>query len=200
MKLNEFINTNIKKIKVGGTIAIGSLCLIVIVAGLILTILNVNNKPPLTAHEVRDKFSLQYVLNNETKLHYSGYDFNDNNNYETFEILIDLDNQKYELVLDEEQYFINVENGVLTVSDNLLDIVNKTNYLEYIKSKQIELINRIYYSYVVDSVVDNFYDLDSENKIFVVKSLVNDDYLNFDYNGLLINGKVENSFEIQKNS
>lgn len=200
MKLNEFINTNIKKIKVGGTIAIGSLCLIVIVVALILTILNVNNKPPLTAHEVRDKFSLQYVLNNETKLHYSGYDFNDNNNYETFEILIDLDNQKYELVLDEEQYFINVENGVLTVSDNLLDIVNKTNYLEYIKSKQIELINRIYYSYVVDSVVDNFYDLDSENKIFVVKSLVNDDYLNFDYNGLLINGKVENSFEIQKNS
>ncbi len=200
MKLNELINTNIKKIKVGGTIAIGSLCLIVIVAGLILTILNVNNKPPLTAHEVRDKFSLQYVLNNETKLHYSGYDFNDNNNYETFEILIDLDNQKYELVLDEEQYFINVENGVLTVSDNLLDIVNKTNYLEYIKSKRIELINRIYYSYVVDSVVDNFYDLDSENKIFVIKSLVNDDYLNFDYNGLLINGKVENSFEIQKNS
>ena len=200
MKLNEFINTNIKKIKVGGTIAIGSLCLIVIVVALILTILNVNNKPPLTAHEVRDKFSLQYVLNNETKLHYSGYDFNDNNNYETFEILIDLDNQKYELVLDEEQYFINVENGVLTVSDNLLDILNKTNYLEYIKSKQIELINRIYYSYVVDSVVDNFYDLDSENKIFVVKSLVNDDYLNFDYNGLLINGKVENSFEIQKNS
>ena len=200
MKLNELINTNIKKIKVGGTIAIGSLCLIVIVAGLILTILNVNNKPPLTAHEVRDKFSLQYVLNNETKLHYSGYDFNDNNNYETFEILIDLDNQKYELVLDEEQYFINVENGVLTVSDNLLDIVNKTNYLEDIKSKRIELINRIYYSYVVDSVVDNFYDLDSENKIFVIKSLVNDDYLNFDYNGLLINGKVENSFEIQKNS
>ena len=200
MELNKFINTNTKKIKIVCISAISGLCLLGIVIGLALTVSNINNKPPLTPHEVRDNFSLKYILDNETKLHYSGKDFSANNNYETFNIFIDLESQKYELTLDDEYYFINVTSGVFNLSDNLLGIVDKTNYLEYIKSKQVELINKIYYSYIVNSVIDNYYELDFEKNIFVVESLVSDDFLNFDYNGLLINGKVENSFEIQKNN